>query len=397
MDRRLGRRIRVAIVAPTPAPYRAYECDLLHDALSSNLDLRMFFLERSWKQMNWVDDLPNRMPWKVLETVRLPGPLGRLPRLPRLNRNVTRAIAAFDPDAIVLQGHDAPALWEIFFWARRNDRRLLFRCDSNVVIEQERRKRLWRRWLKVPLVRSMYRRIDAFLTTGTSNEEYYRSYGISADRFIRANFLVDFDRIAAGANLERSLGRPTKAALGIRQERVLLFVGRFVPVKGLPCLLDAFSAVADELADLALVLVGDGPLLDALRAKATHLHDRVYFAGFRQLDEVARLYGMADALVLPSLREPYGLVVAEAMAAELPVIASDGVGVACDLVRQNQTGLQFPTGDATQLSAAIRTMFCARETCRTLGKNARANLLDWNRRYDYVTQFRAAIERVMAL
>src|SRR6185295_13276085 len=103
-----------------------------------------------------------------------------------------------------------------------------------------------------------------------------------------------------------------------------------------------------------LVLVGDGPESKSLRelASARNLR-RVRFAGSREPSELPGIYAAADLFVLPSRHEPWGVVVNEAMAAGLPVVLSDRVGAAPDLLVDGANGRLFPAGDAGRLADAI--------------------------------------------
>ncbi|MEV0675601.1 glycosyltransferase family 4 protein [Actinosynnema sp. NPDC050436] len=133
--------------------------------------------------------------------------------------------------------------------------------------------------------------------------------------------------------------------------RRLVFVGLLVERKGLPVLLEALTGVMPD--DAVLTVVGDGPLRGAAEEMARRLlPGRVAFLGFRQ--DVARLLREHDALVLPSLLEQQPLVVAEAMAAGKPVVATDTGGVAEMLV--DGAGLAVP-GDAADLALRLEHLF----------------------------------------
>jgi len=151
-----------------------------------------------------------------------------------------------------------------------------------------------------------------------------------------------------------------------------LFVGRFEAEKGLGVLLEAWRRLASPPALATLVLVGEGPYL-AGRA----LPPGVVVAGPRGRAELRALYAAADALVLPSLptrsfREPWGLVVNEAMNQSLAVVTSDAVGAAAGgLVRNGKTGLVVKAGDPDGLAAALARLRDDRELRRRLGEAGR--------------------------
>lgn len=134
----------------------------------------------------------------------------------------------------------------------------------------------------------------------------------------------------------------------------LVFVGRLAAVKGVPVLLQALAAARLERPDLHLTLIGDGPERPAIEAAARDhgLADAVTFAGYRSQAEVALALAQADMLVLPSFAEGVPVVLMEAMAARLPVIATRVGGVG-ELVAEGAAGILVPPGDADGLSRAI--------------------------------------------
>ncbi|GAB3330828.1 glycosyltransferase family 4 protein [Marilutibacter aestuarii] len=145
----------------------------------------------------------------------------------------------------------------------------------------------------------------------------------------------------------------SRASLGLGEaDFVFAAVARFSPEKNLAMLLEAFATVADAREDCQLLMVGDGPLGDALRARCSALGiaRRVHFAGVR--DDMPSVYPCIDCLVLPSLSEGMPLTVLEAMAHGLPVIAS-AVGDVPRLLSGTEQGRLVPAGDRDALAAAM--------------------------------------------
>ncbi|MBG9568559.1 glycosyltransferase [Brevibacillus agri] len=147
-------------------------------------------------------------------------------------------------------------------------------------------------------------------------------------------------------------------------------VARFVPVKGLPILLDAFHAlVQDKAASPYLVLIGDGSERPALEAKVQELGlaERVRFAGFRQ-DIPACLHAI-DGFVHSSLYEGLGYTIIEAMAAKVPVVASN-VGGVKEFVFHERTGLVVEPNDSAALARAMEQLWTSPQLRETLAQNA---------------------------
>ena len=153
----------------------------------------------------------------------------------------------------------------------------------------------------------------------------------------------------------------------------VLFVGRLDAVKGVPLLLDAFAAALKTHPDATLTVVGDGPARAALEAKAGEMGDAVTFLGYQPQDAVAGLLQQADMLVLPSFAEGVPVVLMEAMASRIPVIASRVAGVP-ELVEDGVSGFVVPPGDLETLTARLETLLADPELCARMGKAGRAKV-----------------------
>jgi glycosyltransferase involved in cell wall biosynthesis len=159
--------------------------------------------------------------------------------------------------------------------------------------------------------------------------------------------------------------------------RHVLFVGRLAAVKGVSLLLEAFARIRAAYPDARLTLVGDGPERAALQAQAAALglSETAHFAGYRSQEEVAALLSEADMLVLPSFAEGLPVVLMEALASRIPVIATPIAGVS-ELVRDGETGLLVPPGDVKGLATALDRLLSDPELCRRLGEAGRAAVLE---------------------
>jgi glycosyltransferase involved in cell wall biosynthesis len=170
---------------------------------------------------------------------------------------------------------------------------------------------------------------------------------------------------------------------GWERKFVLLHVGRLAAEKGVKRILDAFRIARGLLpaGSLHLVIAGGGPEDTALRREAP---PDVSFVGV--LDhgrELPQLYASADAFVLTSLTETLGLVMLEAMASGLPVIATPAGGIA-DHLRHEENGLIYAAGDVTGMAHAI-VRLCMNRKLRddlALGARRTAEGLDWEGELD---------------
>jgi glycosyltransferase involved in cell wall biosynthesis len=250
------------------------------------------------------------------------------------NPDLTRRLAAWRPDAILLFGYTWRSHLRVVRWARFRGIPLLFRGDSHFI------GRGPPAWPKRLLLRFLYRQFSAFLTVGAANRDYFRTLDVPESRLFFAPHAVDgslFD--PARADHQRAT-EALRAELGLSTERtVILFAGKFLPAKQPVELLRAFIELRDRAA--TLLFVGNGPLRDELRALAnSHPEADVKFLPFANQSEMPARYLLADVFVLPSrgLYETWGLAVNEAMHMGVPALVSERVGCQRDLIEDRVTG-----------------------------------------------------------
>lgn len=204
-------------------------------------------------------------------------------------------------------------------------------------------------------IRMVFALASGFMTSGVLNADYYRHYGGRDDTFFLLPWAVDNERFATAGTLAPGERESLRQTYGIATSRVLfLFSAKLVPRKDPLTLLRAYAAMRNRAA-AAIVFVGDGELRAELEAyvRDHDLSDGVHFTGFVNQTLLPKLYSMADVFVLPSVYEPRGAVINEAMACGLPVIVTDRCGSLGDIVIDGENAFVYPAGDAARLSASM--------------------------------------------
>ncbi|MEX0891500.1 MAG: glycosyltransferase [Gemmatimonadota bacterium] len=227
------------------------------------------------------------------------------------------------------------------------------------------------------LVRWIVRGSAACLAIGSRNAAYYRSLGVPEERIFLVPYVVDNHYFAMRtaalreqrAELRRELGLPPHAC-------VLLFASKLVPRKRASDLLAAYARLRAEGADAALAFVGSGPTEARLRTAAADVPG-VHFFGFRNQAELPGFFAAADIFCLPSIDEPWGLVINEAMAAGLPVVAAAEVGAAADLVRDGHNGATHRGRDVEGLTAALRPLVADGDLRARMGRASSTIISGW--------------------
>jgi len=193
----------------------------------------------------------------------------------------------------------------------------------------------WQKRIYLALIeRRLMNGASAIHCTGAMEQAQLEAWRLKPPTFIVQNGLdiAPFQQLPARGELRRSLGISSTAT-------VSLFVGRLHKMKRVGPMVQAFARVAQELPSAHLVIAGpdeDGSGQDAQeQAQTLGLSDRVHFTGLLTGTGLMQAYADADLLVLLSHRENFGMVVAEAMAAGVPVLISDQVGLAEEVKQAN--------------------------------------------------------------
>lgn len=151
----------------------------------------------------------------------------------------------------------------------------------------------------------------------------------------------------------------------------LLFVGRFVYIKGVDILLDALNILNGQRDDLIVDIVGDGPLRPAIEEKIAHYDfSNVHLHGWLGSNDITRFYRQAHLLIHPSRIEGFGKVLVEAMNYGLPIVGAD-LGVSKEFVEKNRCGVLFQNGDALNLATQINYILSSRLSMQEFGDNGR--------------------------
>ncbi|HEV2295335.1 MAG TPA: glycosyltransferase family 4 protein [Tepidisphaeraceae bacterium] len=289
--------------------------------------------------------------------------------------------------AVVIDGYNDPGRMRILWWCKRQGLPCLMFGDSNIHGDV---KRGWKAIAKRLVVPPLVRCASGILCCGQYGRAYFTKYGCPPDRIFLFPYEPDYSLIF---DLPPEVVEAAKRRYGLREgRRRLVFSGRMVREKRPDLIIEAFLAIALHRPQWDLVMMGDGPLRGSLEARVpSSLADRVTWCGFLTSQrDVTAVYRASDVLVLPSDYEPWALVVNEAVAAGMAIIASSVVGAAVELVREGVNGRIFPPGD---LAALVRCLNDVTQPDRVDAlKAASARVLaDWRRIGDPIAGLRNAL------
>ena len=290
----------------------------------------------------------------------------------RALREIWRRLRSRDYDLVHLAGWGHPVLLGAMLAGRAARIPVTIESDTPPPRGEPR----WRALAKRLLYPTLFKLPARFLPGGRGPSEYLRKFGVGDERMAAAQMTVDVEAIASfvntrGPSARSELRRDLKIT---DRASVFLFLGRLESVKGIHELFDAWIGLQGE--DAVLLIAGSGSLERVVREAAAALRS-VRYLGHLTGDDVWRAYASADVFVLPSRRDPWGLVVNEAMAAGLPVIVSDAVGCGDDLVVREVSGLVHRARDSRSLRDTMGALARDPERRRRMGVEGHRLISSW--------------------
>jgi glycosyltransferase involved in cell wall biosynthesis len=252
---------------------------------------------------------------------------------PDIDLFLRREASARQPDVVVLCGWIYRPYTKLLTAPELSRARFVLGMDSPWIGS------VWQRFARLRLGR-LVPRLDLVVTASERSAMYARRIGVPPSRIRGGYYGFDYDAFARSAGSQRT--RP----------RRFLFVGRYVAAKDLNTLVRGYELYRERVSDpWPLTCRGTGPDA-ALLANQPGITD----AGFMQPAQLPDTFSDHGVFVLPSRYEPWGVVIAEAAAAALPIICTDACGAAADIVRPGLNGAIVPVGDAQALADAMQWM-----------------------------------------
>ena len=376
---------KVAFLTEVPASYR----NPLFEKLSQRQDLSIEVIYCVPEQCDtrWWKQEAKNYPYKVLPGFAYPL-VGRGVFVLKINPGIWNQLSKGDYDAVIIGGYIQPTMQLAILWC------LLYKVPYILWSESHHLtpRPILIYLLKWPLVNFSVRNAAAFLSTGSESRDYLISYGAKRTKVFLFPNNPDVRTLIEDSLSYRKDIQKLRQELNIFGSPLIIYSGRLIGHKDIQTLLIAFQLVQRQIPQVGLVIVGEGPLRRSLENLSGKLKlSNVYFAGFVQPKDLVKYYSCADIFVLPSSYEPWGVVVLEAMSCGLPVVVSDKVGCARDLVYPNRNGFIFSAKNIPGLSSAITKLCQDPQLRREMASYSREIALKWD--YDFsISQLMQALK-----
>ena len=278
------------------------------------------------------------------------------------NPAIVYKLIKYSPDVIIIGGYHHPSSLLALSYARLFRKRVILWCESNKYDYRGNHpiKEAYKRWF--------VRNCSGYIAAGEASFEYLIYLGAAAGKIWIAPNAVDNDYFSRQCNKHRHTKEAFKQSKGY-PDKLLLYVGRLIDLKGILDLLKVFQIISSEQLDLGLLLIGSGRGQERYKefCKMNNIKN-VFFEGFVHQEELPLYYAACDIFVLPTHSDPWGLVLNEAMACKLPVVSSDAAGAAQNLIVNGKNGYIFRKGDIYQLAAYLKEILKDEQTRAKMGK-----------------------------
>jgi glycosyltransferase involved in cell wall biosynthesis len=328
----LDKRKKVVILTVMPSPY---QLELFREMKKNeNYNIRIYYYSNSSPERMWDTKISkndgivlSHKDWSFFNTSFF------------WNPEIMKVVNSWGPDLVVVSDYSALSA-QYAMWALTLQRTPWIFWGEIPGFSQRGPIGSWvRRRLQDPL------RFSAGVAAVGSRAAATYGKLFPGKRIYDIPYFCDLEPYRAAATARSSVLSPSC---------VILFSGQMIARKGVDVLIDAFIQLASSYPEVKLYLLGGGPELDRFEAMVPDgLRDRAQFIGHRQPEDLPSVFAEADIFCLPSRHDGWGVVINEALGAGLPIVATDKVGAAHDLVQNGVNGFIVPAEDHESLAAAL--------------------------------------------
>jgi glycosyltransferase involved in cell wall biosynthesis len=353
--------MKLLYIDDIPTPYRLGVFKLLKQNLSGTF--KVLFCSKYEPDRNWKLNFSD-LDYEILHGIKWRPKNQKNPISFKLNLNIISKIKKNNPAIVVLCGYMHPTMQLAAWYCRKKNIPYGVSCESSF-LQSKTSGFKWK--LKQKLLTPIINGMSFGLPVGSKAEEYLKALGAKKQPMYYFPNCPDVSDIVAISKKKEEYETKLRNQFNIpKKNKIILFVGRLIDAKRPMDLVYAFNKIDKKISkNWTLLIVGEGALKNKIlnfKSKISHqpqttnhqsLITNIVLSGWLQPEDVYKIMSISTLMVLPSEHEPWGAVVNEAMTAGTPVIASDSVGAAYDLIEDIQTGFVFKTGNVDELKAIL--------------------------------------------
>jgi glycosyltransferase involved in cell wall biosynthesis len=271
----------------------------------------------------------------------------------------------YNPEIIIISGYNYLFCWSALIWAKRKKKKVIVIVESHY-LDKPRNK------IKEGIKKLFISNCDGILAAGSRHKDYIVELGAKSENIFIMGGVGGVDRVLYDRMMLEKKKNKSQLCneLGFPSRKYFIFVGRFSSEKNILFLLEAYERLKNKIGeDWGLILVGDGPQrreIDNFIFK--HKIKDIVLPGFIQSEELPLFYAVSEIFILPSISEPWGLVVNEAMNAGLPVLVSNRCGCYPDIVKDGVNGFSFDPFEMEDLHMLMKNVAEGKYDLKKMGE-----------------------------
>lgn len=355
--------MKIAFVTNLRAPYRTLQLNEYGNL--ENVSLTAYYTDKSNENRKW--NLHNADNFKEVDMkgYRIFKKYGYI------NSGIIKIVK--ENDLIVLGCYEQPTYIVISVLCRIFNKKYILSFDGISTDRLYKKENRFKKYIKKIVIN----KAEYIMGNGLVSKGYFnKQFNYPNEKIFNQFLTVDSNLINILYEEKEKLRVYYRKKYNISEkEKVIIYSGRLIDIKNVDSVIRALSKFNDE--KITFLIIGSGYLESDLKELANKLKVNIVFTGFIETqEELFKHYFIGDALILPSLYEPWGLVVNEAMISGLPVIVSKICGCSLDLVENGVNGYIIDPDDVNDIKKAIEDLFF-KDDINLMGKNSRRIIKEW--------------------
>lgn len=342
--------MRILFLTNIPSPYRI---DFFNE-LGKTQDVKVVFeaekaplINNNWYSDNAIDNF---------EAVFLKS--GEIEEQ-KINWKILKHIKRKNQDVVVVTSYAYFTEMLALIYLKISGISYYLEVDGGIIKNENRLKK----WYKAFLISGAY----GYISPSKQTDDYLTYYGAAKEKIYRYPFtsLKNDNILKETVSIEEKCR--IREELGMREDKIILSVGRFINIKGFDILIKACKDIDKSV---GAYIVGDKPTKEYVNLKAELKLDNLHFVDFKSKEELKNYYKAADVFVLPTRGDVWGLVVNEAMAYGLPVVTTDRCVAGLELVKDCENGFIVPVEDNKQLGEKMNIVLSNDNLCKNMSQKS---------------------------
>jgi len=295
--------------------------------------------------------------------------------LSRINPGIFFELYKQKYDVILIHGYESLTAWFALIAAKLTNTKIIWRGEST--LRKGSAKDFFKNQIKRKVLKFFFDKCDAVMYSCSGNKDYLEFHGVGECKLFFIPCAVDNKFFQTERKKYINHSKDIKKNNGIDdKDMVVLFSARLTSRKRPFDLLNALSKI--DHSNISVLFVGDGIERKDVENSAKERGIKVVFTGFKSQLEIPKYYSIADVCVVISDYDPSPKVINEAMNFELPVIVTDVIGTASDLVKNNVNGFIVEVGDIDEIANKLSFLNTNKGELERMGKASLKFVENWN-------------------